>query len=186
MTATQLILGVGGVCAVVALMCSVVGLRVNITPSLPRGVYRVVARPEMASDTRTLARGVTVLACLPIQTAMLGRERGYLGRGSCPGDAMFIGKRVVAHGGDTVVTSELGVRVNSKWIPKSRALERDRRGRPLVHAPFGVHVLSAGDVFLMGDGPWSWDSRYVGVLPAASVQAVVTPLWVGEATLASS
>jgi conjugative transfer signal peptidase TraF len=185
-TATQVILGVGGVCGVLALLCSVAGIHINITSSLPRGVYRVVARPDTDSDTRALARGMIVLACLPMQPAVLGRERGYLGRGNCPGHAMFIGKRVVAHSGDTVVTSELGVRVNGRWIPESRALERDRRGRSLVHAPFGVHVLGTGDVFLMGDGPWSWDSRYVGVLPTSSVRAVVRPLWVGAVPLASS
>lgn len=184
MTAAQVILGIGSVWGVVALLGNVVGIRVNITPSLPRGIYRVITRPGM--QTKTLARGVTVLACLPTEPAVLGRERGYLGSGSCPGDAMLIGKRVVAHGGDTVVTSELGVRVNGTWIPDSRTLKYDRRGRLLVHVPFGEHVLGPEEVFLMGDGPWSWDSRYVGVLPAWSVQAVVRPLWVGRAAQASS
>ncbi len=63
---------------VVLLLCagggaSRLGLTLNLTASLPRGVYQRV--------DPALQRGSLVLVCLPASWAALARERGYLARG---------------------------------------------------------------------------------------------------------
>jgi type IV secretory pathway protease TraF len=64
------------------------GLRLNASPSVPRGVYRVVTTPA--------ALGTLVAFCLPADLAQVTRERGYLGSGDCPGGVRAAIKRVAA------------------------------------------------------------------------------------------
>src|SRR5262245_19561753 len=57
-----------------------VGLRaagdeLNLSASMPRGLYRVTHDP--------LAVGQVVAICLPTAVAQFGRERGYLTAGAC-------------------------------------------------------------------------------------------------------
>lgn len=54
------------------------GVRLNLTASLPAGLYLVTP----GSPTR----GAIVMACLPLPVAAFARARGYVPRGSCPGD----------------------------------------------------------------------------------------------------
>src|SRR5438034_3432539 len=70
------------------------GLRVNLSASMPVGLYRVSTGPAV--------RGVMVLACLPTDVAVFARSRGYVPSGSCPGATAPIGKVVLAMVGDTV------------------------------------------------------------------------------------
>src|ERR1700722_7683944 len=69
------------------------GVWINVSPSLPLGVYRVVAGPP--------ERGAIVLVCLSAAVGRLARARGYLGPGPCPGGAGRLGKTVAAGAGDT-------------------------------------------------------------------------------------
>src|SRR5439155_25992925 len=69
------VLSAGLVSGVVPALCLVV--RLNVSPSVPLGLYRMVDEP--------VERGVLVVACGPLTAARLARESGYLIRGSCPG-----------------------------------------------------------------------------------------------------
>jgi len=72
-----------------------IGFRLNLTPSLPRGIYRATeGRPE---------RGGLVAFCLesPVWTS-LARERGYLGSGSCPSGLRPLLKYLAGLPGDAV------------------------------------------------------------------------------------
>ncbi len=51
------------------------GIRVNLTESMPRGLY------ELSVLSHPLKKGDIVAACLPYSAARLGEERGYLGSG---------------------------------------------------------------------------------------------------------
>jgi conjugative transfer signal peptidase TraF len=138
------------------------GLWVNISPSLPLGVYRIVAGPP--------TRGNVVLVCLPADVGRLARARGYLGAGPCPGGAGRLGKTVAAVAGDTVDVEASGVTINGRLVASSAPLARDHAGRPLARVAPGPRIVPAGMLFLLATHhPLSFDSRYYGVVPVAAV-----------------
>jgi conjugative transfer signal peptidase TraF len=146
------------------------GLWVNVTESLPIGIYRAVHAP--------LTRGAFVLACPPEWAGKLARERGYLWSGPCPGGIARLGKQIVAVGGDTVEVSNGGLTVNGMPVPRSAPLARDPRGRVLPVLR-GRWVVPLNGVWLWaGCSARSFDSRYFGVVPLSEVRSVVesTPL----------
>jgi conjugative transfer signal peptidase TraF len=147
------------------------GLRVQQTGSLPRGLYR---------DVRGAAplRGTLGVWCLPPDVARWARERGYVGRGNCPGGAEAIGKAVLAAAGDTVRVTADGLTVNGVLAPHTRPLERDSRGRPMRRTRHGTYYVSAQEVWLWSPLTGrSFDSRYFGAVPTSALVAVVRPLW---------
>jgi conjugative transfer signal peptidase TraF len=144
------------------------GIRLNVSPSLPIGVYRVVSRP--------IGRGATALVCLPRPIADTARARGYVWRGACPGGVAPVGKTVVGVAGDVVVVSDLGVSVNAVRLPHSAGLAADRRGRPLP-TERGRWVLRSGELWLYAGGDRrSFDSRYFGIVTAEQVRGVMWPV----------
>lgn len=157
-----------------------VGLRLCLTPSLPLGVYRTVDGAPVP--------GVVVMICLSEPTATVAAERGYVASGRpfgtedvCPGGVEPLGKRVLATGGDTVRLADFGLAVNGRAVPRTGRLPRDSRGRPLPLYPSGVHVVRAGDLWVVAtDHRRSFDSRYFGPLPEENVLAVVRPLLTWE------
>jgi conjugative transfer signal peptidase TraF len=140
-------------------------LRLNVTRSLPLGVY-VVEAPA-------IARGSIVLACLPAWIAPLARRRGYVPEGGrCAGGILPIGKPVLASLGDTVAVTPAGLVVNRRAVPNSRALSRDRQGRVLPRIPLGAYVVRPGMVWLVSTySPLSFDSRYFGPIPLGNIRA---------------
>jgi conjugative transfer signal peptidase TraF len=141
----------------------ILSLWINLSPSLPLGVYRPTGAP--------VTRGAIVVVCLPLAIGRFARERGYLGYGPCPGNVERLGKRVAAVAGDTVETGAEGVRINGFLIPASRRLERDSRGRLLPVAARRT-VVRPGELFLLAtDNRRSFDSRYFG--PVAVPDGIV-------------
>ena len=141
----------------------ILSLWVNLSPSLPLGVYR----PIDAQPTR----GAIVIVCLPSALGRFARQRGYLGYGPCPGHVERLGKRVAAVAGDTVETDADGVRINGFAIPGSRPLQRDSRGRPLPRMQGGV--VPTGELFLLAtDNRRSFDSRYFGAVAVTDLIVV--------------
>jgi conjugative transfer signal peptidase TraF len=140
-------------------------VRLNVSPSAPIGFYRSIDRP--------LERNRLVVACVPPWVAPLAWERGYLGRGSCPGHVQPVLKRLTGLPGDVVEVGQEAVTVNGVRVADSATAAHDSRGRPLPHAPWGRIVLGPGEVWLLGtDAARSWDSRYFGAVSLDHVQAV--------------
>lgn len=164
------VMGLGIVALGTALVARVLGYYLNVTPSLPLGLYR-------AQEAPALARGMIVLACLPRDMAVLARTRHYVPRGTCPGGVAPIGKRIVALAGDTVVTTRVGLRVNTQHIPDTAPWARDSHGRPLPQLTDTVRVLARGMMWLTSVSPRGFDSRYVGAIPTYAIRACVTPVW---------
>ena len=166
------------------LLVQALGLRVNFTASLPRGLYRVVPGAP--------ARGTIALVCLAERDAAWALARGYVLRGDeCPAGqdragrpvrVAPLGKVVLATAGDTVDLAPAGLVRNGRPVPRSGIARADSRGRPLTAAPGreapGRYVLRAGELWLWSPyHPLSFDSRYVGpVRPVGAVTRVV-PVW---------
>lgn len=160
-------------CGLFALLAasSLIGLRLNLTGSMPIGVY-VVAR-----DAPT--RGSIVLACLSPDIAEMARARGYLSRGgSCPGGVAPVGKPVLAVPGDTIIVAVAGLVLNGVAVTNSVPLSSDRKGRPLPRLSVGRYPVGGDELWLVSDySRFSFDSRYFGAVKAGQVRAHVRPLW---------
>lgn len=142
-------------------VAAVGGYRINLTPSEPLGLWRIVAldRPASAGDL--------VFICPP-QTPVMreARERGYLRVGTCPGGVAPFIKTVIAIAGQSVEI-DAGVTIDGWPIAFSELAERDGKGRPMK--PFPGGVVPEKSVFLHSPFVGSYDSRYFGPLPASGI-----------------
>ena len=127
------------------------GLRVNVTASLPLGLYRLC--PDAPG------KGDYVSFCLEGEYAQLALERGYVGPGVCPSGMRPLLKQVAGLPGDVVETAGL------------HALEADSFDRPLVSA-LGDGRIPLGMALVLAPHGGSFDGRYFGLVPLASLQKV--------------
>lgn len=144
------LLGLG---AVVADSTPAVAL-VNESPSLPRGLYLRQAGAEP---------GVGSVVAIPQPQPV----RPYLADLGMPAEVLLI-KRVAAGDGDLVCRDR-----GSVWMPGRSVVARasDSRGVALP-AWSGCRHLGPGDLFLLGDTPGSFDSRYFGSVPRTAITGV--------------
>ncbi|MDR2055457.1 MAG: conjugative transfer signal peptidase TraF [Desulfovibrio sp.] len=139
------------------------GFRVNVTASMPAGIYRVASgTPE---------RGDYVSFCPEKEAAELALERGYLQPGYCPSGAHPLLKRLVGLEGDAVRVASEGIYVNGALQPMSGVLPEDKNGLPLRGAELGERV-PPGRALLLADHRGSYDSRYFGFVPSEGLQRV--------------
>jgi conjugative transfer signal peptidase TraF len=153
-----------------ALLAYGAGLRVNLSPSLPRGLYRATSAPPR--------RGSLVLACLPEALARRVDARLYLRPGRCPSGTAPLGKLVAAAGGDVVRVTRDGVVTGGQLLPGSLPLRADALGRRLSSLAAGTYRLPPGTLWLHSIHPRSLDSRYFGPVPEASVLSTLEPFLV--------
>jgi len=149
---------------------SAMGLYINTTPSIPRGIY--------AADSGPIAVGTYVLFCPPKSTVFdVALRRGYIGAGTCSGSYGYVMKKVLAAKGDVVSISERGVTVNGEALPFTVPQPEDREGRRLMASTVRNEALQASQLLLMADGnAQSFDARYFGLIERAQVITVIRPL----------
>ena len=130
------------------------GFRLNLTPSEPLGLWRIVAlqRPVKTGDLVFICPPATA----PFEEA---RRRGYVRRGLCPGGFAPLIKTVAALPGQHI---EIGpdVAVDGKPIPSSIVRTSDGEGRPIT--PFKTGIVPPKNMFLHSSFASSYDSRYFG------------------------
>lgn len=119
------------------------GLRINPTPSLPKGIYRLAAEHGFAD----LAKGDLVSFCLQGEFVELAKERGYLQAGSCPNGLRPLLKRLAGLPGDHIEAGSLDIR------------SEDNQGRPMSS------VLASG--VIPTAWPWCWP-----IMKAVSTAAI--------------
>jgi conjugative transfer signal peptidase TraF len=148
---------------------SKLGIRINLSPSLPIGLYQVASGPD----------ATLVEFCPPEPFGSMANARGYRQRGTCPDGGAPLMKPVVARAGDTVRLSEKVVAVNERTLPNSAPMERDAVGRPLHPWPFGLYSVRLGAIWVVSTyHPRSFDSRYFGPIPETLVRDRLRPLLV--------
>lgn len=164
------LLVLGTVLCLVPGLAGLFGLRVNLTPSYPRGLWRIVQRD---GAYRT---GDVVFICAPANaTFALAKARGYLPRGLCAGWTAPLIKKIVAGAGQRVLIGRQ-VSVDGVMIDHSAVQPFDAGGRPLQAARSGR--VADGDVFLVAPHPYSFDSRYFGPVPASAILGLAQPVFV--------
>lgn len=136
------------------------GFRLNVTPSLDRGIYRISENPPQ--------RGDIVAFCLSGPSADLARERGYLQPGSCPSGLRPLMKRLAGVPGDVVsVVAEgivCGPAEGLRCFWPVHALMLDSQGRALAPA-WLEGTIPSGQALVLTPHHGGYDSRYFGFVP---------------------
>jgi len=151
------------------------GLRINLTSSMPLGLYRVVVM-----NPRSARVGMLVAVCAPEKAAELARQRGYLLKGACAHETETLLKQVVGVGGDEVIVTMKGLVVDGRLLPNSAALVADHADHVLAAWPVGRQRVADGMLWVYANHRRSWDSRYWGPVPMSNVFAVMQPVLVVE------
>ena len=163
-----------GLFAALVFCAHVAGLRINESPSLPIGIWRV------SLLDRDLRRGDIVSFCPPDTPVF--REawrRGYLSAGHCEGGYEPLLKPVAAIAGDRVSGTHEGIRINGRLIANSKSLTLDGSGRTLPSPGAKNFILAEGEVWVISSyNPLSFDSRYFGPVPISSIEGLALPLFV--------
>lgn len=144
------------------------GFRINLTPSEPLGLWRIVPLD------RPLAVGDLVFVCPPRgPVSTIGLERGYFRWGSCPGHVAPLIKTVAALSGARIdVVNEIVI--DGVALPHSRLSFRDGAGRQL--AIWSGGIVPAGQFFLHSPFAGSYDSRYFGPVPLSGLLGLARPV----------
>lgn len=144
------------------------GLRLNLTPSEPLGLWRIVP-----IDRQVVAGDLVFVCPPPGPISAFGLERGYFRQGSCAGGAAPLIKAVVAVPGAHI---EIGaaVAIDGVLLPRSRLSPVDGEGRSL--SPGAGGVVPPGNFFLHSTFAGSYDSRYFGPVPEAGLLGLARPV----------
>lgn len=147
------------------------GLRINTSKSIPKGLYVMTKEP--------ITVGSYVILCPPdVGVFREAKARGYLGPGYCPGGYGNLMKRVLAAKEDVVTVSPQGVTVNGRLLPLSQPLPKDGAGRPMPAYQATTYTLGNLELLLMSDvSGTSFDGRYFGPVNVAQVQSVIHPVF---------
>jgi conjugative transfer signal peptidase TraF len=157
----------------VYMLCGVayaVGIRLNATPSIPVGVYRLTNDP--------LTKGAYVFFCPPPAPVFdMAKDRGYLSAGFCPGGYGHLMKKILASKNDVVAIGKDGVHVNGRLLPLSAPKLADGAGRRLPHYE-ASWVLGSAELLLMSDSnSGSFDGRYFGSINRQQIEGVLRPIF---------
>jgi conjugative transfer signal peptidase TraF len=146
------------------------GMRLNLTSSLPKGLYWTTRSP--------LGFGSYVLFCPPMEGVFADAAgRHYFWPGDCPSGFRPLLKRVAGVSGDIAAVTDDGVRINGRLLPWSKPLTLDLGQRPLPRLAGQDFRLRPNQLWVMSDTqPHSFDSRYFGPIERGWVQAVVRPV----------
>jgi len=142
----------------------VLGFRINVTPSLAYGLYRISTQPVLPERLASF--------CLNSDFSKLARERGYLAVGSCPSGLRPLLKQVMGLPGDVVGFQDGLITLNGQIIAETAVAAKDRHGRPLPPPHLTAGVIPQGQALLLSQHNVSFDSRYFGLVPLDSIQWV--------------
>ncbi|MDR1510325.1 MAG: S26 family signal peptidase [Synergistaceae bacterium] len=136
------------------------GYRINITPSVPIGVWRIGGEPRKG--------GYVAVAASEHAGYRLAVERQYLS------DTRPMLKLFAAAEGDVVSYDTQGkaVTVNENYISMTEIFERDTEGRPLPSAAFPLR-LEAGQGWVSSENIHGYDSRYFGPVSRDLLESAV-------------
>jgi len=126
------------------------GYRMNLTHSVPIGLWRI-------DDGEVHREGYAQVAANTQPWYLFGVERKYYQSG------VRLLKKVVALEGDIVDydTTEKLLTVNGRFVPLTETVSRDSAGRNMPQMSFPVR-LGAGEAWLTSENKRGYDSRYFG------------------------
>ncbi|KTD64444.1 conjugative transfer signal peptidase TraF [Legionella spiritensis] len=158
------------------LLLVVMGFRINLTDSIPSGLYRI-------TDIKNLKNAFVIFCPEDKPAFQQARDRGYIDSGLCPGNYGYLMKKVVAIKGDNISVIDEGVFVNRQRIPFSKPISTDGMNRPLPEWHAKDYPLKEDELLTMtSQSSWSFDSRYYGPVSIKQIKGVIIPIWVKNNT----
>ena len=158
-------------CTAILALAWFAGFRVNLTASLPLGLYRLTDEVPQ--------RGSIAFFCLESpEFRSLAKERDYVGRGTCPSRIRALGKEVYGLPGDLVGIEASGaISINSQVLLGSAAKMHDSKGRPMPESRLQAGLIPAGKALLLSlHHQGSFDGRYFGLVDLSDIHPVKTVL----------
>jgi conjugative transfer signal peptidase TraF len=153
---------------VLSFFLPLMGYRVNLTPSMPVGVYQISHDP--------VERNHLAAFCLEdMEFTPLARR--YLGTGSCLSGLRPLLKEVAGLPGDMIGFRDGLITLNGHVIAGTALLKTDSMGRPAPVSRLTPGIIPPGKALMLSHYPGSFDGRYFGLVPLASldpVQAILT------------
>lgn len=148
------------------------GFRINLTNSIPVGLYRITHVGEL--------KNAYVIFCPDNRSAFrLGLEKGYIDHGLYCGGYGYLMKKVVAVSGDILTVNNNGVFVNHAPVPFSTPKLKDGLNRPLPQWHATQYQLKKNELMTMtSQSEWSFDGRYYGLVYTGQIKGMLRPLWV--------
>jgi len=151
------------------------GFRLNITRSMPRGLYRLSEN----FDPKSL-RGKIVSFCPDEKKTIIkiAVEREYLkSSGLCPKNIKPILKKVIGTSGDQIRVGT-NVSINGELIPLSKIRVKDSKNRKIPGIEPRNIILGPEEYWVMAPKIESFDSRYFGSVRLNQIIGVSEPVWV--------
>lgn len=153
------------------------GIRINLSPSMPKGLYRLVQCDETAG--REAAVGDLVAIDTKDASSNPGlalfRTQGWLSYSGRSDDLLM--KRVVGASGDEVTEKDGQLCVNGRPLAKNASKRQRTVGTlelPSVELP---QRIKASEVWVSSDHEKGIDSRYFGAVARSSIACKVEAAW---------
>lgn len=124
--------------------CNHYHIYINLTRSLPRGIYRLM--PE-----EKIMRGDIVL--------VVDLEEMGLDRALCPYKGLL--KQIAAFEGDMIDSDGKQVYINGRILPYSEIFTKDKYGKNLPQQQY-PYTIPNGAAYLTSLNKYGYDSRYYG------------------------
>ncbi len=141
-------------------------IKINLTSSIPKGIY------VLKENKIHIAKGDTVLFCLPGKYNKFILNRKYLSHGSCDLGYAPIGKKIVAGPKDHVIISKSGITVNGNLLKDTRPLPKDDKNRSLYQITI-EKVLKENEFIVASSKRNSFDSRYFGIIEKKVIKGIL-------------
>ncbi|HAT8773705.1 conjugative transfer signal peptidase TraF [Legionella pneumophila] len=148
------------------------GFRINLTESIPIGLYRITSADPI--------KNTYVIFCPDNRESFrLARNRGYIDHGLYCDGYGYLMKKVVAVSGDILSVTKKGVFVNHILIPYSKPKLQDGLKRALPQWQVMNYQLQKDEVMTMtNQSEWSFDGRYYGLVHTGQIKGMIKPIWV--------
>jgi conjugative transfer signal peptidase TraF len=157
---------------VFAFLLRALGFRINLTDSIPIGLYRI-------SHFKNIKNTFVIFCPDNRQAFRLGLARNYINQGiDCHGYG-YLMKKVVAISGDSISVTAKGVFVNQRPIPFSKPKLKDGLNRLLPQWHVSDYILQQKEILTMtSQSEWSFDGRYYGLIQLGQIKGMLQPIWV--------
>lgn len=144
------------------------GVRLNLTPSEPLGIWRI---EPLSGDPIV---GDLVFICPPATPKFEEAwRRGYLRLGLCAGGFAPLIKTIAALPGQRVAIGGT-VEIDGAILAASRVHKNDGQGRPII--PHSGGIVPPSHLFLHSSFASSYDSRYFGPIPISGLLGLARPI----------
>ena len=153
------------------------GVRINLSPSMPKGLYRLVHCDETAGRDAAVGDRVAIDTKEVSSNPGLAffRSLGWLSYSGRSDDLLM--KTIVGVGGDEVTEKDGRLYVNGTPFTKNASRRQRTVGTlplPSVELP---QRINEGEVWLSSDHEKGIDSRYFGAVARSSIACKVEAAW---------